>query len=138
MQTSRIANKTVLCYDIHGFRKRQHSKLTFYTTSGQPVAENTFLVSQNSWRTWSQRILQVAEHLLQQRGEGMVRHGRPLLGANPVLPSRTNGLVSINEKLHHTFDQYNCKNSPAREKKNVQYLILYRIYEQVKTSQGLL
>ena len=122
-QASRIADKTVPCYNIHGFRNRKHLKLMFYTISGQPVAENTFLVSQNSWWTWSQgtlqvaelllqqwtwsqRTRQVAEVLLQQSEEGMVRHGRPLLGANPVLPPPTNGLVSIIEKLRHQFDQH--------------------------------
>jgi hypothetical protein len=51
-------------------------------------------------------MLQVAELLLQQSEEGMVRHGRPLLGVNPVLPSPTNGLVSIIKKLRHHFDQH--------------------------------
>ena len=36
----------------------------------------------------------------------MVRHGRPLLGANPVLPPTTNSLVSIIERLCHQFDQH--------------------------------
>jgi hypothetical protein len=36
----------------------------------------------------------------------MVRHGRPLLGENPVLPSPTNGLISIIAKLHHQFNQH--------------------------------
>ena len=59
-QASRIADKTVLCCDIHGFRKRHHRKLTFYTITGQPVAENTNLVTQNSWWTWSQRTTQMS------------------------------------------------------------------------------
>lgn len=105
-QAFRIADKTVLCYDIHGFRKRQHPKLAFYTILRQSVAENTVLVSQNAWWTWSQRTPQVAQLPLQLSDEGMVHHGRALLGANPVLPSPTNGLVSIIQKLRHHFDQH--------------------------------